>query len=193
MNIYQDLEDRVYDFVNALFPAWQVKFMYDNSTELETPYLVIDVRMFDPVGRSYTSSSQSIDDLGKSHTTTIQDYQATVRFEFVGLYDNSQELAQMAHELEFQLRTQRGYELQSQANLALMKYSPVRRMPLPRETNTYMYYQLDVVFGYALSETIEQDYMLDIGIHGVYHDAGREPTHTIETYIEINPNRRTTT
>jgi hypothetical protein len=184
---YKELEDALGDFVEELFPTWRIKYAYDNAPELQTPYLVIDVRKMQAIGREYTSSGLSIDDNNKSYTTTTQNYEVLVRFEFVGKYDVNLELAEMAQQLEFQLRTQNGYEAQSRHALSLMSFIPVRRLSVKRETDTYMYYQLDVHFGYALTETVEQDYIVDLGIHGVYHDAGREPDHIIETSIEIHP------
>lgn len=187
MNIYQSLEDGVYNYVNAMFPTWRTIFAFGNGPEPQSPYLVIDVKKFDAVGRSYTSSSQEIDENLQSFTTTIQNYEAHVRFELCGKYDVNTELAEMAQQLEFSLRTQRGYEEQKRNALSLMKYNPVRRIPVRRETDTYMYYQLDVVFGYVVSSTEVQDYMNTLGIDGVYHDAGREPDHIIRTTLEINP------
>lgn len=184
---YKDLEDGLYNFVTAIFPDWRIKFAYDNGPEIKTPYLEIDVRKMPVVGREYTSSSLSIDDNNKSYTTTTQNYEALVRFEFVGKYDANLETAEMAQQLEFELRTQRGYEAQGRNALSLMRFNPVRRLPVVRETDTYMYYQLDVTFSFALTNTVEQDYIVDLGIHGVYHDAGREPDHIIETSIEIHP------
>lgn len=192
MNTYKDLEDSLYNWVEVMFPDWIVKFAYDNGPELQTPYLVIDVRKLDPVGREYNSSDTFVDENDKSYVTTRQDYQALVRFEFVGKYDVNTQLAEMAHQLEFNLRTQRGYENQHRNRLSLMKYMPVRRLAVPRETDTYMYYQLDVTFGYAISQVEEQDWIEIIGIDGIYHDAGREPDHVINTHItiadNINPN-----
>lgn len=186
-NIYKDLEDSLYNYIEAMFPTWRVKFAFDNAPELQTPFLVIDVKRLDAVGREYSSSSMSIDEDNKSYTTTTQDYEALVRFELVGKYDNNTELAEMAQQLDFSLRTQRGYENQRRNSLSLMKYNPVRRIAVKRETDTYMYYQLDAAFGYAVTQTEEQDWMAEIGITGVYHDAGREPDHIIESTIEINP------
>lgn len=188
MNIYKDLEDSLYNWVESMFPTTRMKFAYDNGPELQTPYLVIDVRKLDPIGRSYNSSDTFVDASNKSFVVSRQDYEALVRFEYVGKYDVNTELAEMAHQLEFALRTQKGYENQRRNNLSLMKYNPVRRLPVKRETDTYMYYQLDVTFGYAVSQRDEQDWIEIIGIDGVYHDAGREPDHEIPTHIEINPN-----
>lgn len=186
-NIYKDLEDSLYNFVEAMFPDWRMKFAFDNEPELQTPFLVIDVRKIDAIGREYNSSSTSIDENNKSYTVTQQNYEALVRFELVGKSDVNAQLAEMAQQLEFSLRTQRGYENQRRNSLSLMKYNPVRRLPVPRETDMYMYYQLDVTFGYSVTQTEEQDWMIQLGITGVYHDAGREPDHIIESTIEINP------
>lgn len=189
MNTYKDLEDSLYNWVEAMFPDMRMKMAYDNGAELQTPYLSIDVRRMDAVGRSYNSSDTFVLN-DKSYVTTRQDYQAMVRLELVGKYDQNTTLAEMAQQLEFALRTQKGYEEQHKNRLSLMTYNPVRRIPVPRETDTYMYYQLDVTFGYAISDVQEQDWIEIIGIDGVYHDAGREPDHIIRTHTDItdNPN-----
>lgn len=190
MNVYKDLEDSIYNWVEAMFPTIRMKMAYDNGVELQTPYLSIDVQKMDAVGREYNSSDTRVVD-NKSYVTTRQDYQAKVRLELVGKYDLNTELSEMAHQLEFALRTQRGYEEQHRQKLSLMSYNPVRRIPVRRETDTYMYYQLDVTFGYAMVNVEEQDWIEIIGIDGVYHDAGREPDHIIHTHIDVpetNPN-----
>ncbi len=187
MNVYKNLEDSLYTYVMTMFPDWRCIFAFSNGPDVQTPYLVIDVKKIDGVGREYTSSSQFITEDLQSSVTTIQNYEALVRFEFTGKYDVNTELAEMAHQFEFALRTQKGYEEQRRNALSLMRYNPLRRIPLRRDTDTYMHYQLDVVFGYVVSHTEVQDYIISLDIHGVYHDAGREPDHIIETKIEINP------
>lgn len=189
MNTYKDLEDSLYNWVEAMFPDMRIKMAYDNGVELQTPYLSIDVRRMDAVGREYNSSdTRVIED--KSYVSTRQDYQASVRFELCGKYDLNTETSELAQQLEFALRTQRGYEEQHRQRLSLMSYNPVRRIPVRRETDTYMYYQLDVTFGYAITNVEEQLWIEIIGIDGVYHDAGREPDHIIRTHTDIteNPN-----
>lgn len=185
MNIYQDLEDSLYAFVSALFPTWTIIFPFQNAAEPVTPYLVIDVRNLDAVGREQTSSSVSIGELGEGTTTTIQNYQAKIRFEFVGKNDSNTTVAEMSHQLEMNLRTPKGYELQHTNNISLYQYNPVERLALKRETDTYMFYQLDTTFGYAVQITSEQDWIETTGITGTYYDAGREPDHTIVSTIEI--------
>lgn len=187
MNIYTNLEDGLYKYVTTLFPDWRVIFAYGNGPEVQTPYLVIDVKKIDAVGQAYNSSALELEKDELSYTTTIQNYEAMVRFEFVGKYDVNTELAEMAHQLEFSLRTQRGYEEQRRNALSLMKYNPIRRIPVRRETDTYMYYQLDACFGYVVSRTDVQDYINVLRVDGVYHDAGREPDHIINTTIELKP------
>lgn len=186
MNIYQDLEDSLYSIVEGLYPTWTVIFPYQNGPEPVSPFLVIDVKKLDAVGREYQSTLVDVDVLPAA-TTTLQDYQATVRFEFVGKYDVNTILAEMAHQFEMALRTPKGYELQKTARLSLFTYNPVQRLSLKRETETYMYYQLDVVFGYTMEVRQEFDYIEVTSLTGVYHDAGREPDHTITNLIVIDP------
>lgn len=186
-DIYKSLEDSIYNVVIALFPDWRIKFAYDNGPELQTPFLAIDVRTIDAEGREESHFNPDLQEDGKTYATTIQNYVALVRFEFTGKYDANLQLAEMAQMLDFGLQTPKGYEEQERNALAIRGKKPVRRLRLPRETDTFMYYQLDVSFGFSVTQSQEQDYFEAVGIHGVYHDAGREPDHIIRTNIDITP------
>lgn len=185
MNIYKDLEDSLYAYVSALFPTWRIIFPFQNGPEPQTPYLVIDVKKLDAVGREQTSGTVSIDELDVGTVTTVQNYQAHVRFEFVGKNDSNTTVAEMSHQLELNLRSPKGYELQHIHNISLYMYKPVERLVLKRETDVYMFYQLDTTFGYAVQMVEEQDWIEFTNITGVYRDAGREPDYTIVSTIEI--------
>lgn len=188
MNIYQDLEDSLYNVVSGLFPTWTIIFALQNGPEPTTPYLVIDVKRMDAQGREYQSSLVDVDiESNISQIVTLQDYQVKVRFEFVGKYDNNTTLAEMSHQLDMSLRTQIGYDLQKINKLSLFSKSEIERFKLKRETDTFMYYQLDVVFAYTMKVTQEFDYIDVVGLTGVYRDAGREPDHTITNVIDIDP------
>lgn len=185
MNVYQDLEDSLYNIVNALHPEWTILFAYTNAAEPVNPYLSIDVRKIDPCGREYSSTPTVGEDGVKLIQTTIQDYETSVRFEFIGKYDDNTTLATMADLLQIELRTPTGYELQTTNRLALYKLSTLRRFPLKRETDVYMIYQLDCVFAYSSHITVEQDYAAAINGEGVYYDANQPPDYTMKTQLEI--------
>ena len=185
MNIYKDLEDSLYAVVIALFPTWRIIFPFQNGPEPETPYLIIDVQKLDAVGREQTSSSVSVDVMGAGTITTIQNYQANVRFELVGKNDTNTAVAEMSQQLDLSLRTPQGYELQHVNNVSLYSYDPIERLAAKRETDIYMFYQLDTTFGYAVEIVSDQNWIEATSVTGVYRDAGREPDHTIVSTIEI--------
>lgn len=186
MNIYKDLEDSLFRFVSLLFPDWRIIFPYQNGPEPQTPYLVVDVKRLDAVGREQRSGLVSLDALEENGTTTVtQTYQAKVRFELVGKNDTNTTAGDMIHDLEINLRTPKSFELQHINNISLMKYNPVERLPLRRETDVYMFYQLDTEFAYAVQLVEEAEWIVGVGITGVYNDAGREPDYKITSTIEI--------
>lgn len=190
MNIYQDLEDSLYNIVSDLHPDWNILFAFTNAPEPSNPYLVIDVKKLNPCGREYGSTPTLGEDGVKLVQTTIQDYETTVRFEFVGKYDDQTSVAEMASQLQFELRTPKGYELQALNRLSLFNLTTLRRLPLPRDTDMYMIYQLDAVFAYSTVSTTEQDYaeaITSITGEGVYHDANEPPDYVIRTHLEITP------
>lgn len=184
MNIYQDLEDSLYNIVSSLHPDWTILFAFTNAAEPQNPYLIIDVKKLNPIGREYNSTPMESDG-DKLVQTTIQDHEATVRFEFIGKYDDQTSVADMAQQLQIELRSQNGYFLQAENRLSLFRTSTLRRLPLPRDTDMYMIYQLDCVFAYAAVLTTENDYATKLEGTGVYHDANRPPEYTLTTEFEI--------
>lgn len=191
MNIYQNLEDSLYNLVNGLFPAWTTIFAFANGPEPTSPYCVINVRKIETIGQQYTSHLGKINPLtGEAATSTIQDSLTQVRFEFIGKYDANTTTAEMAQQLELAMRTPRGFELMKLNNLSLHKKMSARRMPVKRETDTYMVYQLDCTFAYCCLTVDDIDWIEFTGLTGIYHDAGREPDHVIINHIDLttNPN-----
>ena len=185
MNIYQDLEDAIYNVVYGLHPEWTVLFAYSNAPEPANPYLAIDVRKLTPCGREYSSTPTVGYDGLKLVQTTIQDHEATVRFEFIGKYDDNTTVANMAQQLQVELRSATGYELQAVNRVSLYNLSTLRRLPLPRDTDMYMIYQLDCIFAYSALITVEQDYANGLDANGVYHDANQPPDYTMTTHLEL--------
>lgn len=186
MNIYQDLEDSLYNIIEGLHPEWTVLFAFSNASEPLNPYLAIDVRKITQTGSEYSSTPTVGADGTKLIQTTYQDYVAGVRFEFIGKYDDQTSVADMAHSLQLELRTDGGYDLQRANRLSLFNLTSLRRLPLRRETEMYMIYQLDVDFAYTGMATTEQDYTTGIEGGGVYHDANRPPDYVLKTEFEIN-------
>lgn len=186
MNIYKDLEDSLYDLVIGLFPTWTIIFAYANCEDPVSPYMVIDVRKLETIGQQYTSHLGEVNLLtGDAVTTTIQDSLTQVRFEFVGKYDDNTTTAEMAHQLELAMRTPKGFELMKLNRLALHKKMSARRLPVKRDTDMYMVYQLDVTFAYCSMTVDDNDWIAITGVNGIYHDAGREPDHIINTHFDI--------
>lgn len=190
MNIYQSLEDALYVYASTIFPdlasAGRIIFPFQNGPEPLTPYLLLNVRAMDAVGREQSSHHVSVDQLLNGSSTTLQHYIAEVRFEFIGKYDNNTTLASMAQTMEMNLRTPRGYELQKANKLSLFEYRPIERVPLKRETDMYMYYQLDVQFGFSVQHIYEQDWIDGVQIvRGVYTDANNPPEYERITTLNI--------
>jgi len=185
MNIYQDLEDSIYNIVATMHPDWNILFAYTNAAEPVNPFLVIDVMRLSPCGREYSSTPTIGEDGTKLIQTTTQDHEAKVRFEFIGKYDDQISVAEMAQALQYELRTPTGYELQTINRLSLYELTSLRRLPLKRDTDMYMIYQLDCIFAYTASVTTEQEYTTAIYGTGVYHDANRPPDYVLESEFEI--------
>lgn len=191
MNIYQDLEDSLYELVSGLFPSWTIIFAFANGPEPTSPYCVIDVRKLETIGQQYTSHLGEVNLLsGDAVTTTIQDSLTQVRFEFIGKYDDNTTTAEMAQQLELAMRTPKGFELMKLNRLSLHKKMSARRMPVRRETDTYMVYQLDCTFAYCSMTVDDIDWIEFTKLTGIYHDSALPPDYTITHEIDVttNPN-----
>lgn len=186
MSFYRDLEDSLYNVVNGLNPTWNVIFAFTNGPEPASPYLVIDVKQMNPIGREYLSTPTELP-VGETvlKSVALQDHEAFICFDFIGKYDDQTTLGEMASTLQVQLRTQQGYELQSLNRLSLFGISNLRRTALKRETDMYMVYRLECRMAYTSYTESDVDNIEIIGIDGVYYDAGREPDHIIHTHLDI--------
>lgn len=189
MNVYQDLEDCLYNVLEGLFPEWRTIFAFGNGPEPLTPYCAIDVKKIEPIGREYQSSLSHLDpeDPERALTVTIQDNCVYVRFELIGQADQNTTVAEQVAQLMNALRTPKGYELMARNRLALHSKMATRRIPQKRETQMFMVYQLDCTFAYSDVTTDEIDWIETVGLHATYYDAGREPDHIIDHDIDLTP------
>jgi len=180
-NIYQQLEDALYTSLISQFPNERITFPFNNAPEPQTPYIVIDVMRLDAKGREINSS------LATDGVMTIEQvYEAKVRFEVMGEYDDQTLVGDLAHRIEFSLRTPLFQNALRANSLSLMRADSVDRFPRKRDTKTYMCYQLPAFFAYAVTETQDVGYINDVNIEGTYTDAGREG-HIIVNEIIITP------
>lgn len=185
MNEYKDLEDSLYNVIEEQFPDWTIIFAYGNGPEPVTPVCIIDVMKWQPIGQPYTSHLGEVVESGNTRTMTVQDVITTVRFEVSGKADLNTRLSEMAHSVPLALRSPKGYESLSRNRLSLHGRITTRRIPVKRDTDTYMCYQVDCMFAYCSVTTDENDWIAVTGIDGVYRDAGRLPDHIINTHIDI--------
>ena len=183
MNIYKQLEDALYTSFSTHFPDDRFIFPFLNAPEPQTPYVVLDIQKIDAIGMPQDGG---LTDNGTA--TIVQNYEVKVIVEILGEYDNQTVVGDLAHKIEFSIRTPLFQQVLATNNLSLMRYKPVDRFPRKRDTKTYMCYQQSLFFAYSVSETQDVGYINEATIQGVYHDAGREG-HIIENDIVIqNPN-----
>ncbi|ALJ97518.1 hypothetical protein AU075_gp162 [Pseudomonas phage C11] len=183
--IHTELENSLYLMVKELFPDWRVIQAYTNNQEPQTPYLAIDIKRLDELGRENVSNMS--DPISPSHGTiqVQQDFAAKVVFELIGKYGETASVSDMAMAITRAMRTPAGHAAQRKFNLSLFKLPSTRRVPMLRETDMYMFYQVTCEFGFSVIETTTQEFAAGADIHGVYYDAGR-PGHVIESHIDIN-------
>jgi hypothetical protein len=181
MNIYQQLEDALFTAFSSQFPTERITFPFANAPEPQTPYVILDIMRLDAQGREQNSGLTSA-----GVATILQTYEATVRIEVIGEYDNQTVIGDLSHKIEFSLRTPLFQNALLEQSLSLMRAGRVERFPRKRDTKTYMCYQQEVYFAYAVTETQDVGYINSVNIEGVYNDAGRDG-HVIVNEIIITP------
>ena len=185
-NIYEELEDSIYDTIVALFPDWRVIQAFNNGPEPETPYIAIDVKRMTRLGQGVTSSLGDINAAGEFVTVIIQDHEARVHLEVIGKNGTIPEIGNMSTRLEAALRSPKGYDILEENKLSVLRQPQVRRLQDKRDTDMYMIWQHEYRFAYATYETEEtEDYIGGVGIDATYYDAGREPDHIIKHKIDV--------
>lgn len=186
MSFYRDLEDSIYNVVEVLQPTLVTLFAFSNAPEPVNPYLSVDVKEMNPIGREYLSTPTVLP-TGETvlKSISLQDHEAFVCFDFIGKYDDQTTLGELASTFQVQLRTEQGYEALRKNRLSLFGISNMRRTALKRETDMYMVYRLECRMAYTSYTESDVDNIEIIGIDGVYYDAGREPDHIINTHIDI--------
>jgi hypothetical protein len=148
MSIYVDLRDSIYDSLFALLPTTEIIQTYGNGPEAVTPYVTYDILQTDQKGREYISSSA--DNAGLQQV--ISQYETKVRFEFVGKQDLASNFAaaELANDFYFQVDYSTTQENFLSHGLSFMRKDSLKRVPKKRETDWYMCYQVDVIFGYQV-------------------------------------------
>lgn len=166
------VEDYGYQIVKQIFPSLNTIIAYQNGPELVTPYCVVVCQAFDPVGREEIPSQATLNTgTGNRELRTLQNYQVTLRFEFVGKDTASNHGGNFAVEFGHQLSSPTVQEALRDRNLGLLQKSLIRRIPKLRETVWYNSYVIDVVFSFALETTQQIDIVESVEITGTYQDS----------------------
>lgn len=176
MNIFQDLEDKLYLLLSEKFPTYTIILGNQNGQEPTLPYVCIKVKKLDAQGMSETDGKVTIVG-GVGKIQTVQAYKAVVTFDCVS--HTPTEGGEMAHQIDLYLRTRECIERQWAHHLALYNRGAVDQIPYMRETGWVYYYQQKCSFGYSVVIEEEVDWAESAEVSGVLYDAGREPTHTI--------------
>jgi hypothetical protein len=172
MSIYIDLRDSIYDSLFALLPTTEIIQTYGNGPEAVTPYVTYDILQTEQKGREYISSSA--DNAGLQQI--ISQYETKVRFEFVGKQDLASNFAaaELANDFYFKVdysTTQENFLING---LSFMRKDSLKRVPKKRETDWYMCYQVDIIFGYQVVARQTVDVIDTVTITGTYFNPADE-------------------
>lgn len=177
MSIYVNLRDSIYDSLNTVMPTLQIVQAYNNGPEVVTPYVVFDVVNVDQIGEEYISSFA--DEEGMQQI--VSQYEVKVRIEFVGKQGDGFDAAALANDFYFvidQTPTQHAFLLN---NLSYLRKDSIKRIPRKRETDWYINYQFDLIFGYQVEARQSIDVIDSVNIEANYDYEGHDSfIHTIQ-------------
>jgi hypothetical protein len=163
MSIYSDLREKLYDSLALVFPSNQIIQAYSNGPEPVTPYVIFDIGSVKQEGQEYVSSFTDM----TGNQQVASHYTCRVRIEFAGKSDDFR-AADLANDFFYKIDTTPVQEVFLKNALSYMRKSSVRKVPKKRETDWYMFYQIDLYFGYQVESYQNVDVIDSVEILGDY-------------------------
>ena len=157
MSEWVDIENTCVDLIAYLFPTLKCVIAYQNNQELPTPYCVINLLEMDSVTRESTSTFMTTfeQDGDESEGVSVtEQYEATVKFQFMGI-DGSENLsAGYCRKLSTMLQTHSVIDFLNTRGIAFRRKSSFVRRPRFRDTKWYNSYELEVTLGIEIQTNI---------------------------------------
>jgi hypothetical protein len=177
MGIYSDVEDALrlgtLKILEEEFPDTLVIFSHMNGAEPADPYVSIQLVTTEQIGR--TQYSTFADEQENLHI--LVQYEVVAQFSFIG---------STAGDMAFTFNQAVSnnvvmWEAFQKNNLAPLRKSVVRRVPVKRETNWVEYHNIDVTFSYAVKtvqpvDVVERVSFVDINTGETFVIPPLEPT-----------------
>lgn len=142
---YQDFEDSLYTSITTLIPTLPAIFEHGNGPEEVTPYVTIQVVQLDQVGREQISTLANPDNV-----LVVKHYEGWVRFRFIGNQETQLSAGEFASDFNFFMDSPVYQETLLRNKLSLMRKTPLRRVPMLRDTDWYTGFQFDAYFAFAV-------------------------------------------
>ena len=165
MSIYVDLRDKLYDSLLVALPTSTIIQAYNNGPEPQTPYVVYDVVSVNEIGREYISTLVST-----NTQQIISQYEVRVRVEFIGEQSGESNFAaaELSNNFYFDVNKTNIQETFLKNNLSYIRKDTIKRVPKKRETDWYMCYQVDLIFGYQVESRQNVDSINSVEVTSVY-------------------------
>ena len=163
MSVYEDLRDKVYDSLFALFPTTPLVNAYSNGPEEASPYIVFDLSNIKQEGQEYVSTHSDV--FGTQQI--VQTFTFRLRLEFVGEGDDFT-AASLAEEFYRIIDYTPTNELFQRNGMSYFRKSSIRKVPKKRETDWWMFYQVDLYFGYQVEARQDVGAIESVEIEGDY-------------------------
>lgn len=163
MNIYTSLQNNVYDSLATLFPDTTIVQAYTNGPEPRSPYIVFDLYSVKQQGQEYIETFTSIE----GRQQIYSHYSCLIRLEFAAPTQDFR-AAELANELYFIVDYTTSQEVFLKNNLSYLRKSSIRKIPKKRDTDWWMFYQIDLHFGYQVEARQDTGVIESVEIQGGY-------------------------
>lgn len=163
MNIYTSLQNSVYDSLATLFPNTTIVQAYTNGPEPKSPYIVFDLYSVKQQGQEYVETYVTPDGLQQIYSH----YSCLIRLEFAAPTQDFR-AAELANEMYFKVDYTTSQEVFLRNNLSYLRKSSIRKIPKKRDTDWWMFYQIDLHFGYQVEARQNTGVIESVEIKGEY-------------------------
>lgn len=160
---WYDVETAVVKVVQAIHPTLKVIKGYSNGPEPVTAYAWVDLLSLDPAGREQ-GSSLSVEGV----VQTTEHYIGRCRITFVGKDVTGNHGGDLAAAFSESLPKPSILEVMETQKLSLMSKGTVKRVPKMRETQWYNSYVVEIVIGYQVTTTEDNDGITTVVLDGEF-------------------------
>lgn len=160
---WSSLESSLVHVVKHVYPTLTTIKGYTNGPEPVSPYCWVEVLYLDPAGTEQVSTLTTSGAL-----QVVRHYVGRCRLTFVGKDTTSNHGGDLAAEFSESLRKPSVLEKLELEKISLLSEGTIKRIPKVRETGWYNTYVVELVIGYQITTSDDNDGITTVVMDGEY-------------------------